>query len=92
MKNFINKICAWLIGRGSDKWLHLLFGIIIAELIMLIPLPISGRIVLAIWFAGIVDLFKELKLDACVDFYDLLYTIVGSIIGSALSCLTIICL
>ena len=92
MKKLLIKICSWLIARGADKWLHLLFGLIIAELIMLIPLPIIGRIVLAVWTAAIIDLIKELKLDACVDFYDMLYTIFGSIVGAALSYLTMICL
>ena len=91
MKQFLIKIAAWLIKRGADKWLHVLVGIIVASLMMLIPLPMAGKILLAVWTPCLLDVIKELKLDASFDFLDFLYTLIGGIIGAGLSWLNIIC-
>lgn len=91
MKNLIIKICAWLIKQGADKWLHVLFGLIIAATAYLIPLPTAGRIMVAIWLPLIIDLIKELKIDASLDYMDVLYTLIGAAIGTTLAWLNTIC-
>lgn len=85
MKNIIRKICAWLISWGADKWLYVLIAMIIAELIMLIPLPISGRVLLAVWTPVALDLVKETTIDTSLDAMDMWFTLIGGALGAVLS-------
>lgn len=91
MKRLIIKICAWLIKQGADKWLHVLIALVMAALIMLIPVNMYGRILLAVWVPFFADIFKELKIDGAVDGLDVLYTIIGAGLGTLIAWLNIIC-
>lgn len=92
MKNLIIKVIRWFLSIGTDKWLHLLFGLVIAEFAMLIPLPIGSRCIVAVSIVSIVELFKENFIDSQIDWLDVLYTEIGCGIGIGLSLLTIICI
>lgn len=91
MKKLLNKICAWLIKQGADKWLHVIAGIVIAELIMLLPITLIAKCIFAFIGVTIVEFCKENLVDSKLDWNDVLATIVGCCIGILLSYLNIIC-
>lgn len=90
MIDIIKKICAWLIKRGADKWLHFIVGLVIAQLLMLVPLPMVWCIAISFAVVAIADIIKETFIDTLFNIADLLYTIAGGAVGVVLSVLTII--
>lgn len=89
MKSIITKVCSWLINQGADKWLHFLFGLLIAELMMLIKMPIVPRLSASMAVVVVVEAFKESVVDSFFNKIDLLYTVIGGLLGVGLSCLTL---
>lgn len=90
MTDIIKKICSWLIKRGADKWLHFIVGFVIAQLLMLVPLPMVWCIAISLAVVAIADIIKETFIDTRFNAIDLLYTIAGGAVGVVLSVLTII--
>ena len=91
MKKLLNKICAWLIKQGADKWLHVIAGIVIAELVMLLPMTLLAKCIAAFIGVTIIEFCKENLLDSAMDWKDVAFTIVGCVIGIGLVLLNIIC-
>lgn len=81
MKDTILRICSWLIRRGADKWLHFLFGLAVAQLVMLVPLPTWCRIAVSMAAVALSDIAKECALDSFFNKKDLLYTVLGGALG-----------
>lgn len=91
MKKLLIRIASWLISQGADKWLHVIAGIVIAELIMLLPMTIGAKCIASFIGVTIVEFCKENLVDSKLDWNDVLATIVGCCIGILLSYLNIIC-
>ena len=92
MKKLLLKIMAWMLKIEQDKWLHLLFGLVIAQLTMLLPMTLGARCIAAVCAVTIVELCKECLIDSQLDWLDVLFTEIGCAIGVGLTCLTIVCL
>lgn len=92
MKKLLNGIFAWLIGQGADKWLHVIAGMVIAQLAMLLPMTLMVRCVSALVAVYIVEICKETLLDARLDWVDVAFTMVGGALGVGLALLMMICL
>lgn len=92
MKKLMMKILAALLKIEQDKWLHLIAGIIIAQLTMLLPMTLGARCLAALFAVTIVELCKECLIDSKLDWVDVWFTLFGCAIGVGLTCLTIICL
>ena len=91
MKKILIRIFAWLIRQGADKWLHVIAGIVIAELVMLLPMTLGAKCIAAFIGVTIIEFCKENLIDSQMDWHDVLATIVGCGIGIGLSYLNIIC-
>lgn len=91
MKRFLIRIFAWLIKQGADKWLHVITGIVIAELVMLLPMTLLAKCIAAFIGVTIIEFCKENLLDSAMDWKDVAFTIVGCVIGIGLVLLNIIC-
>lgn len=92
MKRFLIKIFAWLIKQGADKWLHVIAGIVIAELVMLLPMTLGAKCIAAFIGVTIVEFCKENLLDSKMDWADVAFTMAGCVIGIGLVLLNIIAL
>ena len=84
----IRKICAALLKIKNDKLLHFIIGDLIASLVMLVWLVpalrphLLGVMLLAVVVATACDIYKEIKLDASVDAWDVVATMLGGIAGA----------
>ena len=92
MKKLLNKICAWLIRQGADKWLHVLFGLVIAELLMLLPMTLIAKCIAAFIGVTMIEFCKENLLDSKLDWADVAFTIAGCVFGIGLVLLNVIAL
>lgn len=92
MKKLLNKICAWLIRQGADKWLHVLFGLVIAELLMLLPMTLIAKCIAAFIGVTMIEFCKENLLDSKMDWADVAFTLVGCMLGIGLVLLNVIAL
>lgn len=80
IKNLYNKIMKFLIGIGSDKYLHFIVGCLISLLCMnFIPLK-ALKIALSLSIPFVLDLVKETLIDASPNWKDLAWTMIGAII------------
>lgn len=89
MKKVIVKMLQALLRIGNDKLLHVLFGIVIAEAIMLFPMTLAAKCIAAFVGVTIVELSKETLIDSSIDWKDILATEIGCVIGIALAVLNI---
>lgn len=88
-----DRLAAWLCKWGSDKYVHLLAGLLISYLWLCVLLTVRGdgmRMIYA-WYgvvaAGGVALIKELIDDmrgGRIDPQDIVFTMAGGLIGSLL--------
>lgn len=88
-----DKVAQWLCNFGSDKYVHLLFGLVISFAVswafMLTTMGATKPVcavcgVIAAVFAGfikeVVDFFRDKPFDGG----DVLFTVVGGVIGAVL--------
>lgn len=91
MKNIIRKIAAWLIARGADKWLHFLFALVIAALVVaFVPFLLgdfAGVVFLSVFVPCALDAVKESCIDDAPDIWDMVWTLAGALAGMGLSLL-----
>ena len=92
MKKIIIRILSWLLRIEQDKWLHVIAGIVIAQLAMLLPMTLGARCLAALFAVTIVELCKECLIDTSIDWEDVLFTIIGCAIGVGLATLLIVSL
>ena len=92
MIKILIRIFAWLIKQGADKWLHVIAGIVIAELIMLLPMTIGAKCIAAFIGVTIIEFCKENLLDSKMDLADVAFTIAGCVLGIGLVLLNVIAL
>lgn len=92
MKKILIRIFAWLIKQGADKWLHVIAGIVIAELVMLLPMTLGAKCIASFIGVTIVEFCKENLLDSKMDWADVALTMAGCVIGIGLVLLNIIAL
>ena len=92
MKRFLIKIFAWLIKQGADKWLHVIAGIVIAELVMLLPMTLGAKCIAAFIGVTIIEFCKENLIDSKMDWADVAFTLVGCVLGIGLVLLNVIAL
>lgn len=89
MKDFIIRILSKLLAIKSDKLLHVLFGIVIAEAVMLLPLALYAKCIAAFVGVTIIELSKETLIDSKLDWFDVLATEIGCVVGILLTVLNI---
>lgn len=87
MKKLIEKL-----GKvAADKWLHLIVGMVLAQLTIALLLAVQSDVFLAYGGGMAVALaagfVKELKDGSHADVQDFLFTLVGGIIGALLALL-----
>lgn len=90
MKDFIISILRKLLTIGNDKLLHALFGVVIAEVTMLLPLSLHFKCLAAFLVVSSIEMLKETVIDSHVDWHDVIATILGCLIGIGLTVLNII--
>lgn len=88
-----DKIAAWLCKWGSDKYVHLLAGLLISYLWLCVLLAVRGDgdciifMLNGIGVSGLVALLKEIA-DCMrygkIDIYDIVFTMAGGLIGALL--------
>lgn len=88
-----DKAAEWLCKWGSDKYVHLLAGLLISYLYarMLVAVGVDGDCIsfvfCGIGISGLVALLKEvadLMRGGVMDIYDIIFTMAGGFIGSLL--------
>lgn len=89
MKDFIKMILRKLLAIKSDKLLHVLFGIVIAEAAMLLPLSVAAKCVVSFVGVSVIEFAKETLIDSKFDWFDMLATEIGCAVGIALAALNI---
>ena len=90
--SFYRKVAGWLASFGSDKYLHIIFGLLIAYITAVISHAITGECSLSAGGLGmlvtiVVGFVKETVDSAETDnwdFYDFLATLIGGVIGFGL--------
>ena len=68
---------------GIDKLLHFLCGMIIALISLIVFKSFITAIVLTAWIGAAKEIFDMRKNDNKFDWLDLLFTIVGGLLGAA---------
>ena len=78
----LNKIFAWLYGIGIDRYLHIVFGVLIAciTLIAMCWLPIWANMIISAVVVVAAALLKDLVIDDNPDWVDIVCTIVGGLL------------
>lgn len=83
------KIIGKLGNVAADKWLHLIVGMVLAQLTIALLSAVQNDIILAYGAGMAVALaagfVKELKDGSHADVQDFLFTLVGGIIGAGLA-------
>ena len=85
----MKKIIEKLAKVAADKWLHLIVGLILAQLTIALLCAVQNDIILAYGAGMAVALaagfVKELKDGSHADVQDFLFTLVGGVIGAGLA-------
>lgn len=89
MKELIIRILRKLLAIKSDKLLHVIFGIVIAEVVMLLPLSLAAKCVASFVGVSVIEFAKETLIDSKLDWFDVLATEIGCAVGILLTVLNI---
>ena len=85
------KILEKLANVAADKWLHLIVGMVLAQLTIALLCAVQNDIILAYGAGMAVALaagfIKELKAGSHADVQDFLFTLVGGMVGALLALL-----
>ena len=92
MKKLLNRIFAWLIKQGADKWLHVIAGMVIAQFAMLLPITLIAKCIASFIGVTMIELCKENLIDSQMDWADVAFTLVGCVLGIGLVLLNVIAL
>lgn len=90
MRDLINRILVWLLSIKQDKWLHFIGGLLITQVVMLLPMTIVGKAIAGLVASFIVELCKETLLDANLDWKDVMFTMIGAGFGALIIVVTLL--